>query len=110
MFSIVHAVDGHFASLVEAEAEDDETDMADDEIERFFNGGIVFHGCSGENTPQESDISDPMLVDGRRDNIDTAPAEECAKTPVSDADSDICKKYSTDSLAGGHNTPLADTS
>lgn len=78
-------------------------------MERFFNGGIVFPGCSGENVPQEADASDFMLVDGHGDT-DTAPAEERAKTLVFDADGAIYEKYFIDSLAGGHNIPLADTS
>lgn len=61
LFDILHAVDAHFAE----ETEDDSEDMmTDEEVERFFNGGIVFPGSSSENVPQEADASDSMLVDG----------------------------------------------
>ena len=121
LFAIVRAVDGHFANL--SEVEDDETTMTDDEIGRFFNGGIVFPGCGGENAAQEAVSSGYSPVDGI-DDTDTAPVEECAEMPVSDADGAIYKKYPADivtckpdmtravynNLAGGHNMPLEDTS
>lgn len=83
LFDILHAVDAHFAE----EAEDDSEDMmTDEEIERFFNGGIVFP--RGVSTVGNENIHS---------------THESANTAVSDADKPIYSKY-TKNPAGGYNT------
>lgn len=98
LFDLLHAVDAHFAE----ETEDDSEDMmTDEEIERFFNGGIVFPHSDSADT-QDADKTDSGGVSAAG-NGNVPLAYISANTAVSDADKPIYSKY-TQNLADGHNT------
>lgn len=99
LFDILHAVDAHFAE----ETEDDSEDMmTDEEVERFFNGGIVFpHSNSTDDTQGTNTVGSGGVSTAGNENIHST--HESANTAVSGADKPIYSKY-TQNPAGGHNT------
>lgn len=99
LFAILHAVDAHFTEETE---EDSEDMMTDEEVERFFNGGIVFPHSDSTDDTQDADTADSDSVPAAG-NENMRLAKETANTAVSDAYKPIYSKY-TKNLAGGHNT------
>lgn len=101
LFDLLHAVDARF--MEEAE-EDSEDMMTDEEVDRFFNGGIVFPHSNSADDAQSVDTADSSGVSAAG-NENTRSTHESANTAVSDAHSHIYIEY-TQNLAGGHNTAL----
>lgn len=99
LFDILHAIDAHFLEVAEY---DSEGMMTDEEVERFFNGGIVFpHNNSAGGTQDVDTVDfDGVSADG---NGNVPLASISTNTSVSDADKTIYSKY-MQNLAGGHNT------
>lgn len=106
LFAILHAVDAHFTEETE---EDSEDMMTDEEVERFFNGGIVFPHSDSADDAQSVDttLSDGVSAPSGK-NPPLAPIR--SNTAVSDDHSPIYGEY-TQNLAGGHDTaPSLNTS
>lgn len=99
IFDILHAVDAHFTEETE---EDSEDMMTDEEVERFFNGSIVFPHSDSTDDTQGDDISLSGGVSAAG-NGNVPLASISANTTVSGTDRPIYSKY-TKNLAGGHNT------
>lgn len=102
LFAILRAVDLHFEKLVQDSGDDGKDMMTDEEVDRFFNGGIVFSRKDSTDIPQDTDRVDSSGV-STAGNGNMCSLRESANTSVFAADKIIYSKY-TQNLAGGHNT------